>query len=196
MTVPKPDKATTYLMVGHRIAVLGMAAAGKSTLARQLARLLDVPHIELDGIFHGPNWVDLPDDLFRARTAEALGGEGWVADGNYTAVRDLTIGRSETVVWLDYPIVIPLWRVIPRTLRRIIRREELWNGNRETWRGALFGRDSLVVQILKMHRKRRREFTAMFSAPEHAHRTLVRLRSPRATDRWFAHVSVALRQGK
>jgi len=178
----------TYGPLGRRIAVLGMTASGKSTLAKQLARRLGVPHVELDGIVHGPNWVDLSDEEFRARTADALSGDGWIVDGNYSAVHDLTIGQAETVVWLDYPIIIPLWRVFPRTLRRIIRHEELWNGNRETWRGALFGRDSLVVWILKMHRVRRREFTAIFNAPEHAHRTLVRLRSPRATARWLANV--------
>jgi adenylate kinase family enzyme len=169
--------------------VLGMTAAGKSTLAKELARLLGVPHVELDGIVHGPNWVDLSDEEFHARTAEILSAEGWVADGNYPAVRDLTIGQAETVIWLDYPIIIPLWRVVPRTLRRIIRREELWNGNRETWRGALFGRDSLVVWIVRMHHKRRREFAAVFAAPEHMHRTLVRLRSPRATARWLRGIT-------
>jgi adenylate kinase family enzyme len=179
------------LRLGRRIAVLGMTATGKSTLARHLARLLGVPHIELDGIVHGPNWVDLSDEEFHARTAAALSGDGWVVDGNYAAVRDLTIGQAETVVWLDYPIFIPLWRVFPRTLRRIIRKEELWNGNRETWRGALFGRDSLVVWIVKMHRVRRREFTAIFNTPEHAHRTLVRLRSPRATARWLKSMSAS-----
>ncbi len=179
------DTPIPSLRLGRRIAVLGMTATGKSTLAKHLAGLLGVPHVELDGIVHGPNWVDLSNEEFHARTADALNGDGWVVDGNYAAVRDLTIGQAETVIWLDYPIIIPLWRVVPRTVRRIIRREELWNGNRETWRGALFGRDSLVVWIVKMHRVRRREFAAIFSAPEHAHRTLVRLRSPRATARWL-----------
>lgn len=177
--------------LGRYIAVIGMTASGKSTLARQLARHLGVPHVELDGIVHGPNWVDLSNDEFHARTAEALSGDGCVVDGNYGAVRDLTIGQADTVIWLDYPIIIPLWRVVPRTLRRIIRDEELWNGNRETWRGALFGRDSLVVWILRMHGKRRREFNAVFSAPEHAHRTLVRLRSPRATNRWLRGITAS-----
>ncbi len=184
----KSQETRPHPSLGRRIAVIGMTATGKSTLARRLARLLGVPHVELDGIVHGPNWVDLSTEEFRARTAEALSGDGWVVDGNYTAVRDLTIGQADTVVWLDYPIVVPLWRVFPRTLRRIIRREELWNGNRETWRGALFGRDSLVVWIVKMHGKRRREFDAIFRAPEHAHRILVRLRSPREMARWLSNV--------
>jgi adenylate kinase family enzyme len=185
------DTPIPSLRLGRRIAVLGMTATGKSTLAKHLAGLLGVPHVELDGIVHGPNWVDLSNEEFHARTADALNGDGWVVDGNYAAVRDLTIGQAETVIWLDYPIIIPLWRVVPRTVRRIIRREELWNGNRETWRGALFGRDSLVVWIVKMHRVRRREFAAIFSAPEHAHRTLVRLHSPRATARWLKDITAA-----
>lgn len=184
-SIKEAHETAIHQSLDRRIAVLGMTASGKSTLAVQLARLLDVPHVELDSIVHGPNWVDLPDEEFHARTAEALSGDGWVADGNYAAVRDLTIGQAEAVVWLDYPIIIPLWRVLPRTVRRIIRHEELWNGNRETWRGALLGRDSLVVWILKMHHKRRRELAALFSVPEHAHRTLVRLRSPHATARWL-----------
>jgi adenylate kinase family enzyme len=187
--ITESPETATHSPLGRRVAVLGMTAAGKSTLAKELARLLGVPHVELDGIVHGPNWVDLSDEEFHARTAEILSAEGWVADGNYPAVRDLTIGQAETVIWLDYPIIIPLWRVVPRTLRRIIRREELWNGNRETWRGALFGRDSLVVWIVRMHHKRRREFAAVFAAPEHMHRTLVRLRSPRATARWLRGVT-------
>lgn len=114
MTAPRPKggETTTRPMIGRRIAVLGMTAAGKSTLAKQLARLLGVPHIELDSIVHGPNWVDLSDAEFHARTAEALSGDGWIVDGNYLAVRDLTIGQAETVVWLDYPLIIPLWRVV------------------------------------------------------------------------------------
>ncbi|MCA1667826.1 MAG: adenylate kinase [Thermomicrobia bacterium] len=190
MTMTLESQETiTHLALGRRIAVIGMTAVGKSTLARYLAQSLGVPHVELDGVVHGPNWVDLSNEEFHARTAEALHGDGWVVDGNYAAVRDLTIGQAETVIWLDYPIIVPLWRVFPRTLRRIIRHEELWNGNRETWRGALFGRDSLVVWIVKMQHKRRREFDALFNAPEHAHRALVRLRSPRATNRWLTDLN-------
>jgi energy-coupling factor transporter ATP-binding protein EcfA2 len=185
----KPQETPIRGPLGRRVAVLGMTASGKSTLAKELARLLGVPHVELDGIVHGPNWVDLSREEFRARTAEALSDAGWVSDGNYSAVRDLTIGQAETVIWLDYPIIIPLWRVFPRTLRRIIRQEELWNGNRETLRGALFGRDSLVIWILTMHHTLRRDLAAIFRAPEHAHRTLVCLRSPRATARWLRGIT-------
>jgi adenylate kinase family enzyme len=171
--------------LGRRIAVLGMTAAGKSTLAKKLARRLGVPHVELDGIVHGPNWVDLSDEEFHTRTADALSGDGWVVDGNYPAVRDLTIGQAETVVWLDYPIVIPLWRVFPRTLRRIIRHEELWNGNRETWRQTLFTRDSMLLWGLTSWRRSRRNTGEALRATPHHARVIV-LRTPRDVERLVA----------
>jgi adenylate kinase family enzyme len=173
----------------RRIAVLGTTGSGKSMLAAQLARRLNVPHVELDSIMHGPNWAETPEDLFRARTAEALSGDGWVADGNYAAVRDLTIGQADTIVWLDYPIIVSLWRVTRRTLWRIVRREELWNGNRETWRNTFFSRDALIPWVLKTHRPRRREFIALFQQPQYAGRRVVRLRSPRAANRWLACIA-------
>src|SRR5690348_2113375 len=83
MMASKSQETGPHPPLGRRIAVLGMTATGKSTLARHLARLLGVPHIELDGIVHGPNWVDLPDEEFHARTAAALSDGGWVVDGNY-----------------------------------------------------------------------------------------------------------------
>ncbi len=114
MSTPTSEETQTHPTLSRRIAVLGITASGKSTLARHLARLLGVPHIELDGIVHGPNWVDLPNDVFHARTAEALRGHGWVVDGNYSAVRDLTIGQAETV--------IGSWALLVRPLPCLIRR--------------------------------------------------------------------------
>jgi hypothetical protein len=66
-----------------------------------------------------------------ARTAQALAGDAWTTDGNYSKVRDIVWGLADTVVWLDYSLPIVLSRVIGRTLRRTICQEELWSGNRE-----------------------------------------------------------------
>ena len=80
--------------------VIGLSGSGKSTLAGQLAEILDCPHIELDALHWGPGWTPVPLELFRERTAQALGGEAWTTDGNYSKVRDIVWGRADTVVWL------------------------------------------------------------------------------------------------
>lgn len=118
---------------GRRISVVGCSGAGKSTLSRRLAHHLGYRHIELDALYHQPNWQPLPTEQFQQATRDALHGDEWVAEGNYTAVRPLVRERSDMVIWLDLPRHKVMRQVIWRTLRRLTTREELWNGNRERW---------------------------------------------------------------
>ena len=104
-------------------------------MARRIAGALDLPHLELDSVFHQPDWTPLPDDEFRVAAVDFTQQERWVVDGNYTAagVLDLVWERADTVVWLDLSRRVVMSRVIRRTVRRAATREELWNGNREPW---------------------------------------------------------------
>ena len=117
----------------RRIAVVGCSGSGKTTLAQRLSRGLGLQHVELDSIYHQPNWSPLPPDEFRRRVAARLDDEtGWVVDGNYnSAVGEWLQSRADTIVWLDLPRHVVMRRVVSRTLRRFATREELWNGNRE-----------------------------------------------------------------
>ena len=170
----------------RRVAVVGTTGSGKSTLAAALANLLGVPHIELDALAWGPAWVQVPHDLFRARLENATRGDEWVVDGNYSRARDLVWPRAEMVVWLDYPLRTVLGQLLRRTVRRVLTHEELWSGNRETLRTALFSRDAILIWALKTHWRRQREYPELLSRPEHAHLQAVRHRSPRAAARWLA----------
>lgn len=170
----------------RRIAVVGTAGSGKTTLAERLAQRLRISHVELDALHWEANWTPAPPNLFRERTERALSGEAWVTDGNYSMVREIVWGRADTVVWLDYPLLLVLGRVIWRTLRRSITREELWSGNRESLGSAFFSRDSIVWYALRTYSRRRREYPARFCQPEYAHLGVVRLRSPRQARRWLA----------
>lgn len=114
-----------------RVSLVGVSGAGKSTVGRQLATSLDVPFVELDAIFHLPDWAELSRDEFRERVGAAVAAPGWVIDGNYSVVRDLVWDRADTVVWLDLPRRLVMRRVILRTIRRAVTREHLWNDNRE-----------------------------------------------------------------
>jgi adenylate kinase family enzyme len=172
----------------RRIAVVGTSGSGKTTFARRIARRLGVPHVELDAIFWGPGWTQAPVDEFRTRTAVALAGDTWTTDGNYSKVRDIVWGRADTIVWLDYPLPLTLWRVTTRTLRRCFTHEELWNGNRETLREALFSRDSIILFSLRTHRRRKRQYPELFGRPAYAHLHVVHLRSPRTARRWLAQL--------
>jgi adenylate kinase family enzyme len=177
---------------GRRIAVIGTACSGKTTLAAHLAQRLSVRHIELDALNWQPNWTQTPTDEFRARVADALRTDAWVIDGNYSKSRDIVWTRADTIIWLDYPLPVILARLVKRTLRRVFTREELWNGNRETLRGTLLSRDSLLAWALKTYRRRRRETPIWLARPEYQHLTLIHLTSPQAANRWLAHLAVSL----
>ncbi|MHB8376077.1 MAG: AAA family ATPase [Dehalococcoidia bacterium] len=170
---------TTLGRLPDRVIVSGTTGSGKTTLARELAGIMDAPYIELDALHWGPNWTPAETEVFRARVAAAVAGPRWVVDGNYADVRDLLWPRAELLVWLDYSIARVFWRLFRRTSRRVVTREELWQGNRERLRTAFFSRDSLFVWALQTHWKKRRTYPPQLREPAHAHLRVVRIRSPR-----------------
>ena len=103
-------------------------------------------------------------------------------DGSYHGkLGDSVLDRADFVVWLDLPFRTVARRIWVRTMRRIRTREELWAGNRETWRDAFFSRDSLFVWIVTTHRSRRRRYLERLGRYE-----FVQLRSQREIEAWLA----------
>ena len=172
----------------RRIVVVGTTGCGKTTLARQLAQRLAIPHVELDALHWDPDWTPALPDLFRERTTQALRGEAWVVDGNYHVVRDVIWSRADTVVWLDYALPVILARLVWRTLRRIVTREVLWNENRERFLVQILSRDSLFLWALRSYPRRRREYPLLLQQPAYAHLGVIRLPSPRATRTWLSQI--------
>jgi adenylate kinase family enzyme len=138
----------------RRVAVIGGSCSGKTTVSRALAARLGVPCVELDALHHDANWTEAPAELLQARVRAALAAatDGWVVDGNYYGkLGSLVIDQADTVVWLDVPYPTAIGRVLVRTWSRLLRRTELWNGNKERLRDT-FGRDSIVWWVLTTHR--------------------------------------------
>ncbi len=167
MEEARSDPASVGYPLGRRIAVFGKG--GKTTLARALADRFGIAFVELDAIRHLEGWVERPDDDMRSVVTATLDGAetGWVTDGNYRLVRQLIFDRVETVIVLALPWKVMLWRTFKRSLRRSIKREELWNGNRENFWMTFFTRES-VVYDLWWRRHHFRKFPAEISegAPE------------------------------
>ena len=169
-----------------RIVVSGTTGTGKSTLAAELARRLRLPCVELDALHFLPGWTPVEPALFRRTVDAATAGEGWVVAGNYSVVRDLTWGRADTIVWLDYPFGFTARRLLRRTLRRALTQELLWGTNRESFRQSFFTRDSILLWFLKTHGKRRHDFPPALAEQVARGACVVRLRSQAATEAWLA----------
>jgi adenylate kinase family enzyme len=172
----------------QRISIVGTSGSGKTTLARQISQRLAISHVELDALHHEPNWAEPPINVFRRRVEQALSGDSWVVDGNYSKVRDIVWSRVDTVVWLDYPLPVIMERLVRRTFQRVVTQEELWNGNRETWQ-TTFSRDSIILWVLQTYRKSRKEYPILFNQPEYAHLKVVQMRSPKTTQTWLSSLT-------
>ena len=182
-------------MEARRVAVVGASGSGKSKLARMLAGRLSLPYVELDALHHGPQWAEPTAEEFRAVVTPLVERGGWVVDGNYEGkLGDLVLERADTVVWLDLSLPVILRRLWRRTARRIRTGEELWNGNRESWRGAFCGRESLFVWAIRRHRALRRELPSRLRRPTLRHLSLIHLRSPSEVNRWLERVSSRTRR--
>jgi adenylate kinase family enzyme len=174
----------------NRFVIVGSTGSGKTTLARELSRRVDAPHIELDALNWGPNWTAATTDDFRAKVAEAVSAERWVVEGNYQAVRDLVWPRADCIVWLDYSLPLVLRRLLRRTMRRIFTAEPCCNGNRESLRMAL-SKDSILLWALQTYHRRRREFPPLLAERAAAGTCIVEHKTPAETKAWLETVGRA-----
>lgn len=122
----------------RRILVAGVSGVGKTTLSARIAAELGLPHTEIDALFHGADWT--PREEFDADVDALVAQDEWVTEWQYGSARPRLAAAADLLVWLDLPFwTVAFPRVLRRTLRRRLRREELWNGNVEgpLWRVAV-----------------------------------------------------------
>ena len=101
----------------ERVLIVGASGCGKSTLARELAARVDLPLIHLDREFWLPGWVEMDRAVWRDKLARLCEQPRWVMDGNYGSTLPMRLGRADTIVFLDYPRRIYLFRVLKRIFK-------------------------------------------------------------------------------
>jgi adenylate kinase family enzyme len=166
----------------RRILVAGVSGSGKTTLANRIAERARIPHTEIDALQHGPNWV--PIETFADDVERFTREKQWITEWQYRAVRPLLAERADTLVWLDLPTALTMSRVIRRTFRRRVRREQLWNGNVEGPLWTFFTERDHIIRWAWRTRKTWRGHVAEASAA-HPELRIVRLRSSADVERWL-----------
>lgn len=135
-------------------------------MASRIAQVIDVPHVEIDALFHGPGWTAREEfvkdvERFSARPT-------WATEWQYSEVRPLLLERCDLLVWLDLPTPTVMRQVTGRTIRRRIRREVLWNGNVEPpFRTILTDREHILRWAWSTrHHPRQRVYAALAARPD------------------------------
>jgi hypothetical protein len=170
--------------VADRILIYGVTGTGKSTLAADLAGRTGIPWHSVDDLTWEPGWTGVPEDKQRQRIVEICAGDRWILDTAYDSWLDVPLARVQLIVALDYARWVSLRRLIWRTLRRLIERNEVCNGNTESFRQA-FSSDSIVVWHFRSFASKRAQIRAWAASPPGGAQ-VIRLTSPRAARRWLA----------
>ena len=164
----------------QRVLVSGISGSGKSTLAKRVAAALDLPDTDLDALHHGPGWVKRPE--FEADVAALAASDRWITEDQYHSfIGDALWQRADTVLWLDLPRRVVMWRVVTRTFARLLLRRRIFNGNRERWRD-LPTKEHPIRWAWSQHAARRARIEAMADA--HPKVRIVRLRTTRDVRKW------------
>lgn len=166
-----------------RIIVAGTSGAGKTTLSAAISRTLGIEYVEIDALYHGPDWTRR--ESFEADVAEFSSRAEWVTEWQYGVVRDQLADRADLVVWLDLPRRSVMRQVVTRTVRRRFTREVLWNDNIEPpLHRILFEADHIVRWAWTTHHKTSTRIDELSERLPHL--DIVRLRSRAEIDKWVA----------
>lgn len=165
----------------QRVAFFGVTGSGKSTAAERYAAAAGLPLTSVDSdIGWLPGWVER-DHAEQARMIEEIAArEAWVLDSFYGKWSDLLIPRAEAIVALDYPRWLSLARLVRRTVRRLMLRQQVCNGNTETFRRVI-ARNSIIrwhFTSFANKRTRIREY-------QDAGLPVLRFTKPRELERWL-----------
>lgn len=99
-----------------RVLVIGSGGSGKSTLAQRLGQLLDIEVKHLDKLYWRAGWQEPAKSEWLEKVKELAAAESWIMDGNYGATLDVRIKQSDTIIFLDMPRLLCLWRITKRRL--------------------------------------------------------------------------------
>src|SRR6185503_13393223 len=98
----------------RRVLVIGSGGSGKSTVAAQIGELLDLEVNHLDKFYWNPGWVETQPDEWIKKVTELVNRDSWIIDGNYSGTLELRVRKCDTIVFLDLPRFICLWRIVKR----------------------------------------------------------------------------------
>ena len=102
---------------GERIAIIGNAGGGKSTLARKIATSRNLPYVEVDRLLWLPEWELAPEADYQAAHERAIAADNWVIDGlGQQASIEPRLRRATSIILVDMPLWVHFWFAAERQI--------------------------------------------------------------------------------
>lgn len=79
-----------------------------------MGKILKLPVIHLDKVHWKPGWVETPKDEWRTIVEDLIANDEWIIEGNYGGTMELRLAASDTVIFLDYPRHVCIYRALKR----------------------------------------------------------------------------------
>lgn len=174
-----------------KISVIGTTGSGKSTFAKRLASKIEARYVQMDQLLWKSHWVESTDAEFLPKVAEAVSGDSWVIDGNYSRTNAIKWQHADTIIWLDFSYSRTLLQLFRRTVTRAISKRELWTGtgNKESFFKAFASKDSIFLWFFKTYPNNKLRYIALMSSPKVQHVNFIRLRNPSEVEQFLLNLN-------
>jgi adenylate kinase family enzyme len=162
------------MVLMKRVMIVGGPGSGKSTLARLLGERTGLPVVHIDHIHWQAGWIERDKEDKDRLTREVHARDAWIFEGGHSRTYDDRMARADTLIWLDMPVWLRLWRVLRRTVAHLGQsRPDLTDGCPE-----VLGRQTLefIAFIWRTRRSSHQRIEAIASNPP-THLTVRHLRS-------------------
>ncbi|MBN8827734.1 MAG: AAA family ATPase [Sphingobacteriia bacterium] len=167
-----------------RIVIIGTSGCGKTTLAKKLGKIINIPYYDMDDYYWLPNWVVRDSEEFPKIIDAITQNPSWIICGNYSKVNNITWEKADTIIWLDYNIFRCLYQALKRSVKNIIYSRPLCGGNYENIRHTFFSKKSIILWILTTYKKRKATYTLAFNN-QIPNKTYLRFNNPNKTRVWL-----------
>lgn len=147
----------------NKISIIGGSGTGKTTLANNLGKELNLPVYHIDGINYFANWEQRDVNERDKIILDKVNEEKWIIDGTYHSTLEQRLNAADLVIYLDYSTISQLRGALGRYFKNKGKEKEEIPGceeqmNKKFFLWVLFWRknkrEDVVQKIKKIDSKK------------------------------------------